>query len=69
MMTSGLSDRPAYNFRILQADTIVPGHGAPFSVTPDLIRRLLASFGDAPFHERCPDVRELLRKRLRGPWR
>jgi glyoxylase-like metal-dependent hydrolase (beta-lactamase superfamily II) len=46
------------------ADVIVPGHGLPFRVTPELINCLIAGFVQAEYAKRCPDVAETLRKRV-----
>lgn len=48
---------------VAAADTIVPGHGPPFDVTPALARELLAAFPRAEFAASCPDVAETLRRR------
>jgi len=49
---------------ILEADIIIPGHGEPISVTADLMRQLLNSFGDAEFSSECPEVTKRLELRL-----
>jgi glyoxylase-like metal-dependent hydrolase (beta-lactamase superfamily II) len=49
---------------ILEADIIIPGHGEPISVTADLMRQLLTSFGDAEFSSECPEVKKRLELRL-----
>ena len=47
-----------------QADVIVPGHGAPIRVTPELVQDLLTDLPQAQFAEECPDVAEALRARV-----
>jgi len=49
---------------IAGADIIVPGHGAPFVVTSELVRSLLALFPGAPYAAHCLEVAERLRERL-----
>jgi len=49
---------------LARADVIVPGHGLPITVTPDLLRDLLATFPLAPYADRCPDVADILQLRL-----
>lgn len=49
---------------LARADVIVPGHGLPITVTPGLLRDLLATFPHAPYADRCPDVADILRLRL-----
>ena len=46
------------------ADVVVPGHGPPIPVTPELLEDLLASFPTADQADRCPEVAEALRDRL-----
>lgn len=51
--------------RILsQADVVVPGHGAPIAVTPQLLGELLANWPEAEESAACPDVEATLRSRL-----
>jgi glyoxylase-like metal-dependent hydrolase (beta-lactamase superfamily II) len=52
--------------RLLRADAIVPGHGAPIRVTGELLDRLLADWDRAEYGERCPDVRAALEARRRA---
>ncbi|MBN1565389.1 MAG: hypothetical protein JXA10_16200 [Anaerolineae bacterium] len=47
-----------------QAELVIPGHAAPFAVTPDLIRDLIAAFPRARHADQCPDVRQTLQTRL-----
>lgn len=46
------------------ADVIVPGHGPPITVTPELLKELIDRFEDAKHWTTCPDVLECLEKRL-----
>ncbi|HEX2908964.1 MAG TPA: hypothetical protein VHO69_18975, partial [Phototrophicaceae bacterium] len=49
---------------LAEADVILPGHGQPILITPDLLRALAAGFTRAEYAERCPDVLETLHHRL-----
>jgi glyoxylase-like metal-dependent hydrolase (beta-lactamase superfamily II) len=46
------------------ADLVIPGHGPPISITPPLIKELLATFDTAEFSGRCQDVKQILADRL-----
>jgi glyoxylase-like metal-dependent hydrolase (beta-lactamase superfamily II) len=53
--------------RILsRADLIIPGHGPPLAVTPQLIADLAATFPHADEARVCPSVLDLLQRRLDG---
>lgn len=49
---------------IAGADVIIPGHGAPITVTPALIKRLLAALPNAPHIDLAPRVAGQLKTRL-----
>ena len=46
------------------ADVVVPGHGPPIPVTPELLENLIAGFPTADQPDRCPEVAQALRARL-----
>ena len=46
------------------ADVVVPGHGPPIPVTPELLEDLIAGFPTAEHADRCPEVAQILRDRL-----
>ena len=46
------------------ADTVIPGHGPPISVTAELLRELIDSFPRAEYGSRCPEVVGVLNQRL-----
>jgi glyoxylase-like metal-dependent hydrolase (beta-lactamase superfamily II) len=46
------------------ADVVVPGHGPPIPVTPELLEDLLAGFPSADQADRCPEVAQALGARL-----
>jgi len=47
------------------AQVVIPGHGPPIHVDADLLQTLIDRFPHAPHADRCPDVVEALRNRLR----
>lgn len=49
---------------VASADVIVPGHGAPISVSASLIKELLSGFPSAQYSGRCEEVAHILEKRL-----
>ena len=49
-----------------QADIIVPGHGASFEVTRDVLAETLTNWPDARHADLCPDVDVTLRNRLQA---
>lgn len=51
--------------KILSADIIIPGHGAPIPVTRALLEHLRATFPMAEYASECPDVRDALTERLK----
>lgn len=50
--------------KILSADIIIPGHGAPIRVTRTLLESLRATFPMAEYAPECLDVRHALTRRL-----
>jgi glyoxylase-like metal-dependent hydrolase (beta-lactamase superfamily II) len=46
------------------ADVIVPGHGAPIRVTRALVTALIAGFPKSEYSSDCPDVLDVLQKRV-----
>lgn len=48
------------------ADTVIPGHGPAFEVTPELVQHLIEAFPSARHSGQCPDVAERLRVRLQA---
>jgi glyoxylase-like metal-dependent hydrolase (beta-lactamase superfamily II) len=46
------------------ADVVVPGHGPPIPVTPELLEHLIAAFPTADCADNCPEVAQTLRSRL-----
>jgi glyoxylase-like metal-dependent hydrolase (beta-lactamase superfamily II) len=49
---------------LARADVIIPGHGAPFQVTGDLLDHLVHTFDQAEHAEQCPQVCDALKNRL-----
>jgi hypothetical protein len=49
---------------VLRADVIVPGHGAPIDVTPELCDELCRGFDRAEHASECGDVRDRIRRRF-----
>ena len=46
------------------ADIVIPGHGDPIAITPELIEQLAASFPSAPYARQAAGVEQILRERL-----
>jgi glyoxylase-like metal-dependent hydrolase (beta-lactamase superfamily II) len=49
---------------VKRADVIIPGHGAVFEITPELVQYLIAHFPEAEHAGECPDVADTLQERL-----
>ena len=49
---------------IQDADVVIPGHGAPISVTPTLVQQLIEGFPQADYAGLCPHVVPQLQQRL-----
>jgi hypothetical protein len=51
---------------LASADVVVPGHGAPLVVDAGLLETLIDRFPQAAYSRECPDVLELLERRLQA---
>ena len=49
---------------VTTADTIIPGHGLPIRVDTELLHVLLERFPYAEYASQCPDVHDMLQRRL-----
>ncbi|NQT73960.1 MAG: hypothetical protein HQ553_14525 [Chloroflexi bacterium] len=49
---------------VASSDVIIPGHGAPISVSVALIKELLSGFPAAQHSDRCEEVAQVLKNRL-----
>lgn len=49
---------------VANADVIIPGHGAPFSVSASLVEKLLFNFPKAKYSAQCSEVTQVLHNRL-----
>ncbi len=46
------------------ADTVIPGHGPPIEISPDLLQELIDNFPRAEYGSSCPQVTRILSQRL-----